>query len=362
MIRVAVARVIEMLRSGELAERYADLVDVRRHPSGGLALLNYTHECQFGRHWDDVTRVCRGLIVDTDRWAVAAWPFAKFFNVGERPETQPEALPAEPFLVFEKLDGSLGISYRAPDGPALASRGAFASDQARRGTELLRALPGAGRLPGDVTFLFEIIYAENRSVVRYPFDGLVLLAAVDTATGEELPWDQVAAWADRLGCRAPRVYPFGTLADVLASRAARTADLEGYVIRFASGLRVKLKGEAYLTLHKLVWGLSEKRVGEALEAGTYADLLREMPEEFRGEVEAMAEGFRRRAAALEAGCRALFARAPAAADRKTFALWVQANVAIPLRAALFALLDGREPNWFALLRRLDPPNEEPPAP
>jgi RNA ligase len=346
-----VARTIDLLRSGELATRYRSLVLVQEHPAGGLAILNYTRACQFLGAWDEVTLCCRGLIVDTRTWEVAAWPFAKFFNVNERPETQLAALPRESFVASEKLDGSLGILFRGPDGPAVASRGSFTSDQARRGTALLRALPGLTDVPGHLTLLFEIIYAENKSVVKYPFEGLVLLTGFDRRTGEELSWQEAQEWAARLGCRTPQVYRFGSLEEVLASRAALPPDVEGYVLRFASGLRVKLKGDAYLQLHRVIWGLSEKRVLEALETDTYAELLQEVPEEFHGEVEKLAAGFHEQARVVEADVLRLYEEAPRQADRKTFALWVHAHVPGPLRGALFQLLDGRRPNYYRLIEK-----------
>jgi RNA ligase len=348
-VKDGILKTIALLRSGELATRYHKLVSVQHHPDGSLAILNYTTTCQYARLWDEVTLACRGLIVDTRRWDVAAWPFAKFFNLGERPETGVEALPPGPFEVFEKLDGSLGIFYRTADGPALASRGSFTSDQALRGTHLLRQLSHLRDIPERLTLLFEIIYPENKSVIKYGFAGLVLLAAFDRVTGAELPWPEVAAWAARLGCRTPQVLPFGTLAEVIDSRTRLPADLEGYVLRFAGGLRVKLKGEAFLTLHKLVWGLSEKRVLEALTAGTYAELLQDLPEEFRAEIEVMAAKFREQAAAREVEVLHWFGLAPRGTDRKTFALWVQVHVPRLLWAPLFQLLDGITPNWYKLV-------------
>jgi RNA ligase len=344
-----IARTIQLLRSGDLAARYGNLVSVAEHPAGGLVLLNYTKECQYSGSWDEVTCACRGLIVDVRTWEVAAWPFAKFFNVNERPETQIEALPQEPFTVHEKLDGSLGILYHGPAGPAVASRGSFTSEQAQRGTKFLHQLSNLHLLPDELSLLFEIIYPENKSVLKYDFAGLVLLAAFDRHTGVELPCSEVVKLAEGLGCRTPKVYPFGTFAEVLESRGQLPADLEGYVLRFASGLRVKLKGDAYLTLHKLVWGLSDKRVLEALVDGSYEQLLREIPEEFRREVEAMAGQFHGQAAALEAQVLALFDRAPRGTDRKTFALWVQAEAPRLLWGPLFQLLDGLTPNWYKLI-------------
>jgi len=43
-----------------------------------------------------------GLIIDTCSWQVAAIPFPKFFNLGERPESSIELLPREPLSCLRK--------------------------------------------------------------------------------------------------------------------------------------------------------------------------------------------------------------------------------------------------------------------
>lgn len=345
---MATTDVIKALRSGAFTSQYKGLVNVKEQ--GPLVLLNYTDECAYRREWNEVTLFCRGVIIDTRTWTVAAWPFPKFFNINEMPETQVEALPAEPFAVYEKIDGSLGILYRGEDGqPAIASRGSFTSEQAVRGTQMLRNLAHLDELPDSLTLVFEIVYSENPSVLKYDFEGLVLLAIFNRETGEELPWSEVTGWAACLGCHLPKVYQFGSLTEAIASRVALGSDVEGYVVRFASGFRVKLKGDAYLTLHKLVWGLSKKRVFEALVAGSYEDFLRQLPEEFRPGVEMMAEAIREQARDLETEARGLFAEAPKG-DRKTFAIWMQSRARPDLKGALFQLLDGREINWYKLVQ------------
>lgn len=55
-------------------------------------------------------------------------PLPKFLN-HDQPEAPVIALD-EPVVVTDKADGSLGIIYPTPDGPAVATRGSFASDQA----------------------------------------------------------------------------------------------------------------------------------------------------------------------------------------------------------------------------------------
>lgn len=343
-------KIVELLRSGELATRYGGLVAVQEHPAGGLVLLNYTEECQYQRAWDEVTSWCRGLIIDTNSWGIAALPFPKFFNLGERPEISQEALPREPFVVYEKLDGSLGISYRRGEKVALATRGSFTSREARRGTAFLHRLKNVEAMPTSWTFLFEVICQDQRCVSRYDFEGLALLTVFNRGTGRELNRSEVQAWADRLGCRTPKVYPFGTLVEVVESRAKLPAHLEGYVIRFASGFRVKVKGDAYLALHRLVAGLTEERVLQEQCEGTGERFLRQVPEEFRAEIEQVMGGLQRRAEALETQALEWFEKAPKGEGRKRFAQWVQAQVPAHLRAALFQLLDNQASNWYRNLK------------
>jgi RNA ligase len=170
----------EMLREG--------YVCVQRHPTVPLYIYNYTSKAQYERVWNEVTLQCRGLILDANGRVVAR-PFRKFFNLEEVQD-----LPAGPFEVYEKLDGSLGILYWLGDEAYLATRGSFASEQSRRANGILQAryrhvLP---RLDRGHTYLFEIIYPENRIVVNYGGrEDLVLLAVVDTATGAELPLPEV---------------------------------------------------------------------------------------------------------------------------------------------------------------------------
>lgn len=342
-------QIIELLRRGQLASRYSGLVDVRQHPAGGLALLNYTEECQYRGAWDEVTTWCRGLIIDTRCWTVAGLPFPKFFYLGERPESSLEALPQEPFMVFEKLDGSLGISYRLDGDLTLATRGSFNSREADRGTAFLRQLSHLDTLPEHLTLLFEVICRDSRGLLDYDYEGLALLAVVDRRTGHELSWEEVCAWAGRLACRVPEVFPFNDLTGVLESRARLPASLEGYVVRFASGLRVKVKGEAYLALHRLAAGLSENRIFESLAAGTEEELFRGLPEEFRTEVEQIVTDLDNQTARLQTDVMRIFHEAPHRSDRKSFALWVQSHAPVGLRAVLFQLLDRKSPNWYKVL-------------
>lgn len=126
-----------------------------------LLLFNYTPLAVYANTWNDVELVSHGLIVHWPTATLAALPWSKFFNLNERPETQLGALPSGACEITEKLDGSLGILVRTPDGPAITTRGSFASPQARWATTHLLSRYDVRDLPEDITLLFEIVYPDN---------------------------------------------------------------------------------------------------------------------------------------------------------------------------------------------------------
>jgi RNA ligase len=307
-------------------------LSVERHPEAHLYIWNYTPKTQFDRYWTDETRMCRGLITTADGTVVAR-PFAKFFGIDELPSIG-LALPPEPFDVYEKLDGSLGIVYSVDGEPRVATRGSFTGVQAQRGTAILRALYGHVRFRTDVTYLVEILYPENRIVVDYGGrEDLVLLAAIDTESGVDLPLSEF----EGLGLPAARRYDgVADLADLLMLGGENQ---EGFVVRFRSGLRVKVKLPEYVRLHRLLTGVTPRFLWEQLRGGCgLEELLRGVPEEFGAWVRQTAGEIQAAYDAIEAECRADFAGAPDGDDRRVAAEYFRAR---RYPAVLFRMLDGK---------------------
>ena len=107
---------------------------------------------------------------------VIATPFPKFFNYGEVEIWDSEQHDGD-ILALEKLDGSLGIVYHHSGEWHCATRGAFDSEQAMWAKTWLNNNIDTNALEKDHTYLFEIIYPENRIVVSYDYEGMVLLSA-----------------------------------------------------------------------------------------------------------------------------------------------------------------------------------------
>jgi RNA ligase len=305
-----------------VAERY---VSAEQHPSADLWIYNYTPKTQYAGHWTPTTLACRGLILDGQRRVIQR-PFPKFFNHGE----YRGSLPREPFEVYEKLDGSLGILYWVGDEPALATRGSFTSAQALRGTALLRARYAAAltRVDRSATYLFEILYPENRIVVDYgEREDVVLLAVLDTATGAECPLPDIGF---------PIVPRYDGISDLARLEGLPSANREGFVVRFASGLRLKVKFAEYVRLHRLVTGVTERTIWELLAAGTpVGTLLERVPEEFAAWTHDTVAALNAAYAAIEEQCHAEFRDL---GDRKATALYYQT---CQHPTILFKMLDGR---------------------
>jgi RNA ligase len=246
----------------------AGYISEQRHPEWDLRILNYTQRCQFDWRWNSQTMQCRGLIVD-DAWNIIARPFPKFFSV----EQLGGVIPVEPFEAYEKLDGSLGILYQYGDEPRVASRGSFTSEQAVRATEIFQKRYSHIPLNPYSTYLFEIIYPENRIVVDYGgVEDLVLLAVIDTETGVEMPSKDIGF---------PMVKRYDGFRQFDELLANQDSSREGFVVRFESGQRVKIKFDEYKRLHKLLTGVSPKAIWEVLRSGSdISKVIERVPDEF----------------------------------------------------------------------------------
>lgn len=248
-------------------------IRVDHHPGDDLHLYSYTAKAQYDWHWTAETMKCRGLVLDGQDQIVAR-PFEKFFTY----EQLGGRIPSEPFEVYDKVDGSLGILYPGPDGWAIATRGSFTSEQAQEGTRILRERYRhcLWKLDPNITLLFEIIYPENRIVVDYGSRrDLTLLAGVIKATGEEIPYSDLAYFG------FPVVERFDGIEQFDQVLQTQDPDREGFVVRFQNGKRVKVKFAEYLRLHRLLTGVTPKMVWEELRAdGDLESLINRVPDEF----------------------------------------------------------------------------------
>lgn len=268
-------------------------VSRRTHPHLPLVIFNYTPKTQFEGLWDNVTRQCRGLVVDQSG-TIVAHCLPKFFNYNE-----PNAAGIDTsgiVQVTDKLDGSYGCATFYKSHLVVATRGSFESVQAGWAYDKIKNCyyDAMRTLCQDgVTAIFEIIYPENRIVLDY--DGLADIVLIGTIApelkrdGRQIwtPADKVYSWP------GPTVHRFEVSSFEAALRLPVRQNAEGLVIYFENtGERLKIKHDDYLRLHKIIFSLTPKLIWSRLAAGeSTEEIVSELPDEFHAMVKAMIDTF-----------------------------------------------------------------------
>ena len=366
-------------------------VTARQHNSLPLIILNYTPKAQYEWVWNDVTLKARGLIFNKLTHEVVARPFEKFFNWDQgigRETWQNPMPPSGPAIRMEKMDGSLGVLYNVArlktdendidfdNMYRIATRGSFHSEQAEWATEFMigarkthpelwrerqprdehgnphpdfdsyNGIPPWIKGPAtdfyakhNKTYLFEIIFPENRIVVDYgDYKGLVLIDVIDNETGKsDLQEFDDCKWPDKV----KRVILFKGF------DSGQTADIppgdEGFVYLWPEkNYRTKMKSAEYMELHRLVSRLSEKTIWEMLVAGKTADQIKAgLPDEFYGFVDKTVHSIQEDAMTIVRAAQGYMRKYENEGwtnHRKDFALAVKDN---PYKKYLFMMLDGK---------------------
>jgi RNA ligase len=276
-----------------LLEKIQGLVDAKlvrkaRHPTLDLSIYNYTEKAQFKNLWTEETKMCRGLVLN-DAGVVVARPFKKFFNLKQTQLHKAHTLfeAGESYKIYDKLDGSLGIYFYYEGEWVFASRGSFTSPQSQKGAQLVQQY--RPNFDSQYTYIFEIIYAENRIVIDYGSEEkLVLLGAVNTQSDkyEELDIDHVA---EALWMESAKDYkdddevgPIDKLEDLYH---VKHTNREGFVVRFQCGERVKIKFDDYIEMHRIRTGFKHAKVYDTLALGkTVLDIVDMIPDEYHAVV------------------------------------------------------------------------------
>jgi len=272
----------DLITKEELSEMLeGGYVSSNTHPSEPLTIYNYRDSAMYERMWNDTTKLCRGLIVNSDTHEIVARSFYKFFNYGE---------PGAAFIdhneavrVTDKLDGFLGVLYPTADGYAVSSRGSFESPMAKRATQILHEKYSDYVPPVGWTPVFEIIYPNTDLILSYgDMEDLVCLALINNDTGESRHPS-----AEEVPFPVVDVMNYHTLAEALG--APNRENVEGLVVEsLSTGNRIKLKQDSYMELVRVTTGLSYRAIWHILKDGRSTQhLYNSLPEELHPMIEKM---------------------------------------------------------------------------
>jgi RNA ligase len=103
---------------------------------------------------------------------------------------------------------------------------------------------------------------------------LVLLSIVNPE-GNEIPYDEIEMDGWDIVNKYDGVNDYTNLKEMISN------DEEGYVIRFSGGMRMKIKGEEYVRLHRILTNFSTKDIWELLRNNEQLEpFLERVPDEF----------------------------------------------------------------------------------
>jgi T4 RnlA family RNA ligase len=306
------------------------------HPELPLTIWNYSQTTQYEGKWDEVTLMCRGLVTYNETGEIVARPFKKFFNLEENKHT-----PTKDFEVYNKMDGSLIIAFQIYGSWILASRGSFTSEQAQAASKLFHKQYGSMGMNSDTTYLFEYTSPWNRIVVDYgDKEELTLLGGIRTEDGLEAPWYHLSNISKLNGI--PLVKKYDGITDYIILKRMIGNNEEGFVIKFSNGDRMKVKGEEYLRLHRIMTGVSTTSVWDVLaNGGNMEEVLKNVPDEFYDKIKEVEFDLKMRFTNIQKDYFQYYldiTNRVVSTDRKAFA---EEAKKYPHPSILFAILNGK---------------------
>lgn len=367
-------------------------ISTRAHPDDPhLHVMNYTKNTQHEGKWNDATKNARGLIIRTHNEnlsdaTIVERPWKKFFTLsqirdengnpgwalGDEEENSSSA-PTEldrldftaPANVTDKMDGSMGVLYDAPDGRlAIATKGSFSSEQAIIYTQLLRDDPhlyaGAEKLREkhpDTTFVFELTGKDNPIVIPYDENTITLIGAINKSTGKYHTVGEFSeTWGEENGLPTTETMPAKNLQEALNMPDRKNR--EGVVVLIQSEslgkqMQIKIKQEDYIKIHRIIHSMSNKTIAELASTGKYETIMSKVPEGLRKNQDAFYQKimstFQKRKEEVENK----YAKLSHIEDQKDFALAVKKDSDA---SALFARRKGvkwKEILWKKILKNID---------
>ena len=179
----------------------------------------------------------------------------KFFNLNQVPESQYSLVAGLGIRsIYNKEDGSVASFIRLPNGSVLGkSKMSFESDQAAGMNRLYKSNADLKRfvdwsLDNDYVAVFEYVAPNNRIVLRYFDEELILLRLRDNKTGEYL---DLSKFSKEIGSLKVAPSDVATL-DELVELAQSVEDKEGWIVEFSNGLFIKIKTAWYCERHGLL--------------------------------------------------------------------------------------------------------------
>lgn len=327
----------------------------RDHSTLPISIYTYSKRTEIENNWNDITKICRGLIVDNSGNIIAN-PFPKFFNIGEQSKEKVCGtkllkhslgefyIPEGNYKVLSKEDGSLIIVCVYQGQLVVASKGSFESEQAKIAKKFIEDKYNKTKFDYNYTYLFELIYKEGRIVVDYKDEEALYLLGIRSNSGVDMSYDYCEFFANKFNFKQAKIYN-KTIEECLDEINIPYDNREGYVIHFDDGNKLKIKFQAYMQLHKIMTDITSKDILESIERGeSIIDFCtdKNVPDEMIDEIKAVEREFITDYENLEDQAKSYVLEAQKIENQKEQALYVMNNVPKKINGIVFAMLRGKE--------------------
>lgn len=234
---------------------------IKERKFGSISSFNFTEDAFREGKWDNETVRARGIFIDTEREAICARSYDKFFNIGERPETEAEDLAKKfvyPVHVTIKDNGFLGIvgwDYDKED-LLICTKGSLEGQHVDFFKEQIERLPQETidkmkeTCKTGCSMIFEVIDHRDPHIVDYLGQDTIRLLDIVTNTIRPsfMPYeDMFNEWSQHLHIKVQAdIIKNSEEAEKFFKSLATFEQHEGYVFRDSVGFMVKLKTDFYL--------------------------------------------------------------------------------------------------------------------
>jgi T4 RnlA family RNA ligase len=213
----------------------------------------------------------------------------KFFNLNQVPDTLYSVVKNYKIkFISNKEDGSIASFIQLPNGKILGrSKMGFDNDQANGINKIYKSNKCVKSfvdwcISNDIVAIFEYVGPQNRIVLKYLEEELILLRLRDNKTGKHI---DIRDHLDKIG--SIKIAPFEdeyTLYDLIEKSKIET-EKEGWIVQFDNDHMVKIKTNWYRDLHsiytndlyhedKLIKLIIDEKVDDILGELKEDDLLR----------------------------------------------------------------------------------------
>jgi hypothetical protein len=234
-----------------------------------IFVLNYNQI--FSPETDDYVMECRGLILDKDG-EVLGRRWRRFFNYGQQPDITGQFV-FEDSEVFEKVDGSTILVWYNPYANRweISTRGtAFAESEQLWYPTFRQAVLEDGfgvteerfqeymnaHWEKHWSYVFEYCSIKNRIVTVYEKPVMYYVSCIRNDDGKEIShglneihireWNELSP-----NVKLIKKFDFKSMDEMISTAKNLQGLDEGYVAKDKNGLRIKIKADLYLKVHKI---------------------------------------------------------------------------------------------------------------